>query len=232
MTETRRAMVSVVIPTLNGERYLGAAIDSVLGQDHRPVEIIVVDDGSTDGTARIARSFPEVTYLRQDHAGIGAARNLGVTRSGGGLLAFLDHDDLWEPGKLELQLRALERDPSLEAVLGHVIEFVSPDVEPDEVARLRPALERAPGVNPGAMLIRRESFDRVGPFEIRWTVAEWIDWYARAQERGLRVEMLPDVVLRRRLHGRNQGIREARSRVQYVQAVKAALDRRRAEAER
>jgi glycosyltransferase involved in cell wall biosynthesis len=225
-------MISVVIPTLNGERYLGAAIDSVLGQDHRPVEIIVVDDGSSDDTARIARSFPEVTYLRQDHAGIGAARNLGVARSSGGLLAFLDHDDLWEPGKLELQVRTLERDPSLEAVLGHVIEFVSPEVEPDEVARLRPALERAPGVNPGAMLIRRESFDRVGPFETRWTVAEWIDWYARAQERGLRVEMLPDVVLRRRLHGRNQGIREARSRVQYVQAVKAALDRRRAEAER
>lgn len=225
-------MVSVVIPTLNGERYLGEAIDTVLGQDHRPVEIIVVDDGSTDDTARIARSFPEVTYLRQDHAGIGAARNLGVARSSGGLLAFLDHDDLWEPGKLELQLRTLKRDPSLDAVLGHVIEFVSPDVEPDEVARLRPALERAPGVNPGAMLIRRESFDRVGPFETRWTVAEWIDWYARAQERGLRVEMLPDVVLRRRLHGRNQGIREARSRIQYVQAVKAALDRRRAEAGR
>lgn len=225
-------MVSVVIPTLNGERYLGEAIDTVLGQDHRPVEIIVVDDGSTDDTARVARSFPEVTYLRQDHAGIGAARNLGVSRSSGGLLAFLDHDDLWEPGKLELQLRTLKRDPSLDAVLGHVIEFVSPDVEPEEVARLRPALERAPGVNPGAMLIRRESFDRVGPFETRWTVAEWIDWYARAQERGLRVEMLPDVVLRRRLHGRNQGIREARSRIQYVQAVKAALDRRRAEAER
>ena len=74
-----RPWVSVVIPSLNGESFLGQAIESVLAQDYEPIEIIVVDDGSTDDTVGVARSFPMVTYLRQEHAGISAARNLGVS---------------------------------------------------------------------------------------------------------------------------------------------------------
>ena len=90
------AGVSVIIPVYNGNRHLAAAVDSVLDQTVSPLEVIVVDDGSTDGTPRVAAAYGDaVVYLRQDNGGTGAARNRGVEHSSGQLLAFLDADDLW-----------------------------------------------------------------------------------------------------------------------------------------
>src|SRR6185503_15656269 len=104
------AAVSVVVPTHNGERYIAEAIDSILAQTVPPAEIIVVDDGSIDEGPRIARSYDApVSVLHQANAGAAAARNTGIAAATQPYLAFLDHDDLWTPRKLELQLAALAR---------------------------------------------------------------------------------------------------------------------------
>ena len=103
--------VSVVIPVYNAARFLADAIRSVQAQRHPRIEIIVVDDGSTDGSGEVARSFAGVRCLRQANGGIAAARNAGVHEARGNLLAFLDADDLWTPGKLALQLDVLRADP-------------------------------------------------------------------------------------------------------------------------
>jgi glycosyltransferase involved in cell wall biosynthesis len=116
--DQKQPSVSVVIPTFNCGRFLGQALDSVLAQSVRPAEIIVVDDGSTDDTAaRLAPYRAHIRYVRQDNQGVSAARNNGVDRATGDLVAFLDADDVWHPGKLELQLRALADNPGL-ALLG------------------------------------------------------------------------------------------------------------------
>jgi glycosyltransferase involved in cell wall biosynthesis len=225
-------LVSVVMPVYNGERYLVEAVESVLAQSYRPLELILVDDGSTDGSADLARRFgTALRYQCQANAGQSAARNLGIQLARGPLLAFLDDDDYWSTDKLALQVAALASDPSLEAVFGHVRQFVSPDLDPEAAGRVRYHAEVMPGQVPGTMLIRREAFDRVGPFDPQWRVGEFVHWYARATEAGLRTVLLPDIVLHRRLHDDNAGIQNRAQSVQYVRILKAALDRRRAQPE-
>lgn len=221
--------VSVVIPAYNAGRFLAEAIDSVLAQEYEPLEIIVVDDGSTDGTAAVAQGYgPLIACIRQPNSGIGAARNGGVDAASGELLAFLDADDLWVPGRLRRQVEAMSSDPALDIVFGVVEAFVDHRHTGTFVHEVPPP---GPGYLASAMLVRRETFLRVGPFATDLKVGEFIDWYARATDLGLRATALPDVVLRRRLHDSNTGIRERDSRVDYVHVLRATLARRRAAGE-
>jgi glycosyltransferase involved in cell wall biosynthesis len=191
----------------------------VLAQSPRPDEVIVVDDGSSDATADVARSFgPPVRCVVQAASGIGAAVNRGVREASGGLLAFLDADDLWTLEKLGLQLAVLGEHPALDAVFGHAQNF-----------RADGTVEaRMSGLIRGTMVVRREAFDRVGPFA-DWRLGEFIDWYARAVDLGLATLTLPDVVLLRRVHDANTGVTRRDERDEYTRVLKSVLDRRRAE---
>jgi glycosyltransferase involved in cell wall biosynthesis len=226
-----RPLISVMIGVYNAERYLGEAIDTVLSQSYRPLELIVVDDGSDDGSADVARAYDDtLVYAYQENAGNGAARNHAVRLASGDLYAFLDADDRFVPGKLERQYAALVADPALDIVFGHVREFLSPELSEAQRATVRaPAAQPLPWPAPNLMLIRRESFQRVGPFAEDVKVGVTVDWYARAAEAGLRSAMLPEVVLERRIHLTNNGLRERDSRNQYLHVLKASLDRRRAQ---
>jgi glycosyltransferase involved in cell wall biosynthesis len=221
-----------MIGAYNAAPYLGEAIESALGQDYEPIELIVVDDGSTDGTADVARSYAQVTVIQQENGGNGSARNRAVENASGALYAFLDADDRFTPGKLNLQKAALDADPGLDMVFGHVREFFSPELDEETRANLRPpAPDPMPWTAPNLMLIRRESFERVGPFTTAVRVGVTVDWFARAQEAGLRHTILPEVVLERRLHTQNNGLRESASRSQYLEVIRQAMERRRAAAE-
>jgi glycosyltransferase involved in cell wall biosynthesis len=222
--------VSVIIPAFDASKYLGEAIDSVVGQSHDRLEIIVVDDGSNDDTAAVAARFGSaLRYVYQPHSGPGAARNHGVRVSTGAYLAFLDADDLWESDKLSIQLAAFAADPSLEIVFGHVVQFWSPDLPP-ELAASVPALgEPMRGDHPGAMLLRRDVFDEVGLFrESReGDDLSFIDWYARALDRDRDMLMLEAVVMRRRLHETNLGRVTMKGPVEYARALRRVVERRR-----
>jgi glycosyltransferase involved in cell wall biosynthesis len=221
-------LVSVIIPVYNGERYLAEAIGSVLAQTYRPVEIIVVDDGSTDGSADVAKRFDSpVRYDFQPNSGAGAARNRGVGLAQGSFLAFLDADDLWAEGKLARQIAAFDDDPELAMVFGHVKQFYSPELDEHVKKRIGLLVETIPGHHVGAMLIKRGAFLRVGMFETGWQIGEFIDWHARAVELGLKSSMLPEIVMKRRIHMNNMGRRERKHQTDYVRILKASLDRRR-----
>ena len=115
--------VSVVIPCYNGERYLADTIRSVMRQEVGPTEIIVVDDGSTDGSREVVAAFgAQVRYARQPHGGAARARNLGAALATGTLLAFIDADDLWTEHALGALIAPLERDPRLES--GEVTDWI------------------------------------------------------------------------------------------------------------
>jgi glycosyltransferase involved in cell wall biosynthesis len=219
-----------VVPCYNCAAYLGEALASALSQTLPPAEILVVDDGSTDASARVAQAHaPRVKYLYQANQGIGPARNTGVAQSRGELLAFLDADDRWEPAKLERQWAALQADASLDAVFAHAKQFVSPDVadNPDIQRLLAPEGAMA-GYYASSLLIRRPAFDGVGAFATDLSVGEFIDWYARAMEAGLAMQLLPDVLVWRRIHGANSTLRHRHQHHQYARILKASLDRRRA----
>jgi glycosyltransferase involved in cell wall biosynthesis len=224
----RGRAVSVVIPVYNGARYLAEAIASVRAQSETPGEIVVVDDGSTDASAEVARGCgPDIVCIVQPHAGLSAALNRGLERARGTLLAFLDADDLWAAGKLSRQLDVLDADGAPEAVLGHVEQFVSPELDPAVAPAIPPGSRRLPGWVLGTMLIRAGALRRVGGFDVRWQIGPFIDWYLRAQDADLRTVMLADIVLRRRVHMDNMGSRERGSRGDYAKILKHALDRRR-----
>ncbi len=221
-------LVSVIIPVYNGERFLAEAIESVLGQTYSPVEIIVIDDGSEDHSAQIAQGYREVRYFYQPNRGLSAALNSGVRQATGSFLSFLDADDLWTGDKLMLQIAVMKDDPAVEAVFGHHVRFYTgaANKAKDDSAvrhddRVLPALFK------GAMLIRKEAFDRVGFFDTSLVMGDFLDWYRRAQEKGLRSRILPEVIFRRRIHDDNKSLRDRHAMKDYVRIVKAALDRRR-----
>lgn len=222
------SLVSAVIPCFNGERYLAEAIDSVLVQSVQPLEVIVVDDGSTDRSRDIAARFGAAVRLQAyPHAGISATRNRGLACARGGFIAFLDADDLWLPDKLAVQMDAFEKEPHLEMVGGAVEVFVTPDPAKAFTAHNSPVPARLCARAAGATVIRRSALARVGGFDTRLRTGEWIDWCARAQELGIPSRLLPDVVLKRRIHASNHGRRQPEARSDYLRVVKAALDRRR-----
>jgi glycosyltransferase involved in cell wall biosynthesis len=221
--------VSVIIPVRDGAAYIASAIESVLQQTKPPAELLVIDDGSKDETGAIVSQFSSrgVRLIRQLPKGAASARNRGVELASHKLLAFLDADDLWILTKLEQQCAELQSDAALDVVFGHVRQFVSPDVEAAAPARLRCPEESIASPHIGTMLIRRDSFERVGLFETEWSIGEFLAWYGRAQLIGLREKMIPTVLLERRLHRTNQGILKRSDRGDYVRVMKRILDRRR-----
>jgi glycosyltransferase involved in cell wall biosynthesis len=223
------ALVSVVIPVRDGERYLRETVQSVLEQSYDAIEVVAVDDGSRDGTGAMLRAMePEIRWARQEASGVNAAMNRGVRMAGGSFLAFIDADDLWTETKLELQMARLAGDAELDAVFGHVRNFVSAGLSVEQRSAIACPPEPMPGMSAGTMLIRREAFDRIGDFDTELQVGGFIDWYARATELGLVSAMLPDVVMLRRLHGANTTLRAPEARVDYTRVARAALRRRRA----
>jgi glycosyltransferase involved in cell wall biosynthesis len=224
------ALVSVMIGAYNAAAYLPDAIESVLAQSYRPLELIVVDDGSEDETRSIAEGYGDrLRCVSQANGGMAAARNRAVTEAGGQFFAFLDADDRFRPDKIARQIDFFERDGDLDIVFGHVTEFVSPDVDAVAASRLRPPIDDEPWPTPNLMLVKRDAFFRVGLFSTELKVGIGIDWYARAMELGLKSVVPPVVVLERRLHADNNGIRQSHQRPQYLHVLKAALDRRREE---
>jgi glycosyltransferase involved in cell wall biosynthesis len=224
-------LVSAIIPCHNGERYVAETILSVLRQDLGRAEIIVVDDGSTDGTRETVQAFGAVRYVHQPQGGAARARNLGVVHSTRPLLAFLDADDLWPEGALRALIAPLERDSSLGMTVGQMEQFVSPDLPPEDQARFHFPRRASLARLCGSVLLRRSEFDRVGGFSPALETGEFMDWILRAEALGVRSASVPDLVLRRRLHRLNHGVLRRDTRQDYLRVIKAALDRRRAAAE-
>ena len=175
-----RRMVSTIIPVYNCERYLAEAIESVLAQTYRPIEVIVVDDGSTDRSAEVAKAFAdrEVRYFYQRNSGLGAARNQGTRLACGSYFAFLDSDDVWVEKKLDVQMAAFDAHPELDMVFGNMTQFVSPELAVHAKAKGERDQKILTGYSACTLLIKRSSFLRVGPFATGWRVGEFIDWYS------------------------------------------------------
>lgn len=221
--------ISVIIPVYNGESYLAEAIKSVLSQSYQPSEIIVIDDGSTDNSLSIAKQYePTVRSLYQSNSGTAAARNQAVNTAGGNFFAFLDQDDVWKSQKLEIQINAFRKNNKLDLVFGHVQQFYSPELQDEIKQKIYCPTHPEPGFLPSVMLIKRDSFFKVGLFETQWQIGEWTNWYARAFEVGLKTEILPDVLVKRRIHSKNKGILQQDMRKEYAKILKESLDRRRA----
>jgi glycosyltransferase involved in cell wall biosynthesis len=216
--------VSVVVPVRNGAAYLAQALASVLGQVPAPFEVIVVDVGSTDDTAAIAaRAGPPVRVLSGRFGGAAAARNAGVAVARGELLAFIDHDDLWVPGRLARQLETLARAPAVDLVLGLTqrVREVGGELVPLRPPAAEPSL--------GALLVLRSAFDRVGPLDETRPFDEDVDWFLRAREAGVPARLdreLAQVYRRHATNGTNHRAADIRA---FFHCLRDSIARRRGE---
>jgi glycosyltransferase involved in cell wall biosynthesis len=217
--------VSVVVPAHNAAPYLAEAIASIQAQAYGNLDIVVVDDGSTDATAEIA-AVDGVRLRRQPQRGAGAARNAGLALARGELIAFLDADDLWTAGRLRSQLLAAASHPHVDLFFGQVEQFISPEIDASTAGLYCPP-GRSPAYLVGCLLARASAFERVGGFREDLQVGEFVDWCARAEDLGLRSHMLDETVLRRRIHSTNLGLTQRAAAGDYAVVLKAALDRRR-----
>jgi len=226
-----RPSVSVIIPIYNSGRYLREAIDSVLAQTYSALEVLVVDDGSSDNGPELASRYgPPVQVIAQSHRGHPAARNAGVAAGTGDFLAFLDADDVWTADKLKLQIEAFEANPSLDLVFGHMQNFISPELSEPERAKIKCNSTVLPGLLQGSMLARRRSFERVGPFPEERKMGDFLDWYGRATLAKLNMHMLPEMLVRRRIHLANFQRTHKHLRRENLLVLKKLLDLRRAAA--
>jgi glycosyltransferase involved in cell wall biosynthesis len=225
-------LISCIVPVFNGERYLRESLDSILAQTYAPLEVIVVDDGSTDATPMVARSYGDrIRYLYQRNAGHAAARNRGLGTARGALVAFLDADDLWHPEKLERQMARFRAVAALDACVTAVQNFWSPEVAADHWFAASPVTEAVPGYRSVTLLARRTLFETVGRFDPELRHGNDTDWFLRAVEQGAAIELVQEVLVFRRLHAANRSrLLADSSRSEYVRILKASLDRKRAAA--
>jgi glycosyltransferase involved in cell wall biosynthesis len=195
-------MVSVVVPVRNSARFIAQALETAVAQQDVG-EILVVDDGSTDGSGSVAASFQATRVIRQEPHGPGAARNVGVREARGDVIAFLDADDLWLPGKLALQLAELERTPRCSLCVCAFEQFLEGGCAPPP--GFRHATTGVPLRAPllSALVLRREAFLDVGPFDEGLATTEDIEWFFRAEAAGFERAMVDRVLVRKRVHDRN-----------------------------
>ncbi len=220
-------LVSAVIIVRNGERFLATAIESVLVQDYRPLEVIVVDGQSTDRSAEIARSYREVCYVGQTNRGIADAWNVGIGASHGELIAFLSHDDRWTPDKLRVQVGYMRAHPEVEYTIARV-KFV-----------LQPGFEVPPGFRPEllegdhvgqlmeTLVVWKSVFARIGKFDANLVTGEDTDWYARANDARVSRAVLPQVLLVKRVHDENTSLNNPVGNQNLLTALKRSIDRKR-----
>ncbi len=214
------------MPAYNRKDYICEAIDSILAQTTGRFEIIVIDDGSTDDTATIARSYgPPVICHSQSNQGIGGALNHGLRLGTGEWLAFLDSDDLWTPEKTALQFAHLEKHPATDLVFGHGDEFISPEIPKGKITLGTRQTGPRPVPSYGTLLSRRDTFMRVGFFDDKIKLGQFIDWLARARTSGLVEGTVNDCVLRRRIHGENTTMKQRANYRDYLKVLKGNIDR-------
>lgn len=223
--------ISVIIPVYNGERFLAEAIRSVLDQTRPPDEIIVVDDGSTDGTARIvadlaATAVVPIRYVYQNNRGPAAARNHGLRLSNGDIIAFQDADDIWTNDKLEKQVNILQRSPKKQIVMGKT-QYVQLSPEGNLIACSGPYAEPGYVIMLQAAIFRRTVFESVGLFDESLRFCEDTDWYFRALENDVGISIHPDLVVLYRRHESNVTNDRNAARSHFLLALKMALGRRR-----
>jgi glycosyltransferase involved in cell wall biosynthesis len=220
----KKLAISVIIVVLNGEKYLKSAIDSVINQSHQPDEIIVVDGNSTDETAVIAKSFMQVTYIKQSGTGLANARNNGIDFATGDLIAFLDSDDLWTENKLKIQLEHFTNDPEIEYSYGRLKLFIKPGgTEPRTGYTQSSFLEPIHGRTPGTLIVRKSLFKNIGKFRTEYKIGCDFEWFTRVKNLKVPFAFVPETILLKRVHNSNLSNDVETNRNEILKIVRQSL---------
>jgi len=221
-------LVSVIIAVKDGEAHLAEALRSVVEQAYPRLEPIVIDGNSADRSLEIARSFDGVRCIQQSGSGLAGAWNQAIEASTGELIAFLDSDDRWLPGKLEAQVELLAKRPEVAGAIALARFSLFPGSAAPPGFRPENLTGEHPAPMPGTLLVRREVFDQVGLFDPDYVVAMDVDWFARVKDAGLELATLPRLVLEKRFHETNLSHTDPeRYRLEMLRAFRDSAARQR-----
>jgi glycosyltransferase involved in cell wall biosynthesis len=221
------AAVSVILPVRNGARYLAGALRSIAEQTVPVAETIVVNDGSTDSSVAIAQRFEMVRVIDKRGPAHADALNDGVAVARGELIAFLAADDEWPARKLEVQLARLAARPRVDACIGLAQHFIEPGDEPPRGLRAELLEGPVPARLPEALLVPRSVFERVGPFRRECGTSFDFDWFLRASDIGVQIAIVPEVILRKRLHSQAASQGSPTTHPGILRAVRESVARKR-----
>ncbi len=218
--------ISVIVVVQNGAAYLAQALQSILDQRYHPLEIILVDGQSTDRTAEIARAFDHVRYIRQDTLGLANARNLGIAQAQGEWIAFLDHDDLWTPAKLNTQVGYMLAHPEIDYSITHLRFFL------ENGHALRPGFDSGGltqpriGCTPSTLLARRSLFETRGSFDPGLSMGCDADWFARMRDHHVPMAVIPELLVLKRIHNSNTSIDVKTNKSELTEVIRRSIQRK------
>lgn len=193
-------LVSVIVATKNSAEHLEQCLNSIVNNGYRNIEIIMIDAKSTDQTLEIAQKFEQLRVLNQEGLGLYPAWNQAVASAQGEYIAFLDSDDYWLPGKLECQLNLLLSNPEIDYTITHFMFILEDGCELPTGFRRSLLDSKQIGRIPGTLLTRARSFKLVGEFRADLKIAGDVDWFIRAKDFGLSLQILPDIFMHKRVH--------------------------------
>jgi glycosyltransferase involved in cell wall biosynthesis len=218
--------ISVIIPVFNGAGYIAAALDSVFNQNYNNIEVIVVNDGSTDNSENIIKSY-DIRYLKQENLGVTVARNNGIKISKGEFLAFLDQDDVWKPDKLSLQYNQFLDQKNLGYVLSHQIIHLENGFAKPNWLKSEQLNQPIIGYLPSTLMVRTETFKKIGYFNEKFDIGSDSEWFFRAKGLGIEMKIMQEVLVHRLIHNANQSHSVGDSHMELLRIVKQALVKKR-----
>ena len=226
-------LVSVIMAVYNSERYIIEALSSVVKQGVGSLEFIIVNDGSTDNTLSLIKSYIDNTNTSiqwhihsQKNQGPVLAQNAALDDMRGEYVAFIDADDIWVINRLRQQIDFLLTHKNIDMVFGYAKQFYSPELTEEECMKIFCSTENFPAITASTMCARKSVFQTAGCFDVKWRIGSFIDWFLRTRDCELNYYILPEVVFYRRLHKNNMGFAQKHAYIDYVRILKYSLDRK------
>lgn len=219
-------LVSAVIVVYNGALYIREALDSILSQTYSNIEVVVINDGSTDKTRSIVESYSGVRLINQENQGEGAARNRGIQEASGAYIAYLDADDQWAPTKIEKQINLINKSPENGFILCRVKSIHDGDIAHLPWVTETETVETVGAFYPSALFARKSLFSEVGFFVQECRASPDVDWFMRAQDIGIKHAIVEEALLYRRFHADNMTKQNTVMRKAVFDAVFASVKRK------
>lgn len=214
-------LISVIMPTYNNGKYIVQAIDSIYAQKYDNIEIVVVDDGSTDNTKEILKHYNDIKYFYIEHKGISVARNVALDNSHGEYIAFCDSDDYWLPGKISKQMQYFKEHPDCEIVFTKYENFFENEkLKTDKRAMHEKLMENICKQYLPSSIVKKSLFNKYGNFDENFSGVEDTEFLYRILKKGIKFNnVIHEVFYMRRIHGNNVTLLYNKDTVKYITAI-------------
>ncbi len=222
-------LISCIVSSFNSEKYIAEAINSILDQTYKHIEIIAADGGSTDNTKEVIQELnSNIKFITQKTLSPAETRNLGFQSSKGDYVAFLDADDLWHPEKLERQLNCFTKNPGIDLCITYAEMFWSVDLKNEKTFfKNHPRTKSIPGYATTTLLAKKKVFEIAGKFNKDLWFTDAAEWFIRAEGLGLKMHMIEEPLTFHRMHQSNLTKRKSEeSREEFLSLVKSVLDQK------